>query len=96
MGAADHLNQMMPNWFATWLLETLVPGAKGYQGLQGALRQMHLCRLRAEALRLGFRVNYGYCGYYTSSYFEFFTPLHILSVIGTSSAARWTGSCFLG
>lgn len=75
------LNRMIPNWLANKLLKALVPNADGKQGFRA---HYDLCTYRAfyRALEAeGFRVTFHYCSYYSSSYFQFFFPLHFLSIL---------------
>ena len=74
------LNQMMPNWLARRLLYALVPGSRGYQGF---VTHYDLClhsEYKQALIKQGFNVEYEYNSYYASSYWQFFLPLHMLSI----------------
>lgn len=74
------LNRMIPEKLATWLLHALVPGAVGYQGFKAYYDKCSFTAFKRELERRGFRIEYEYASYYSSSYFQFFWPVHVLSI----------------
>ena len=76
------LNRMLPEKLAGRLLLALVPGTAGYGGFRAFYDKCTFTAFRRELQRLGFEVEYEYASYYSSSYFQFFWPLHVLSIFG--------------
>lgn len=74
------LNRIIPEWLSGRLLLTLVPGTKGYGGFKAYYDKCTYSAFKRELLSLGFEVEYDYVSYYSSSYFQFFFPLHSLSI----------------
>jgi len=76
------LNRLLPAAVSRRLLYALVPGSKGYQGFRAYYDKCTHSASRKALLRTGFEIEYQYNSYYSSSYFQFFFPLHVLSIIG--------------
>ena len=74
------LNRMIPERLATRLLHALVPGAVGYQGFKAYYDKCSFGAFKRELRAARFDVEYEYAAYYSSSYFQFFLPLHMLSI----------------
>lgn len=74
------LNRMIPHWLAERLLLALVPGTKGYGGFKAYYDKCTFSAFKRELQRHGFEIEYEYCSYYSSSYFQFFWPVHALSI----------------
>ena len=74
------INRLIPNKLAEFLLILLVPGTKGYGGFRAFYDKCTVKEFKRSAVKCGFKVNYEYCSYYSSSYFQFFVPLFILSI----------------
>ena len=75
------LNRILPHKLAEKLLLALVPGTAGYGGFRAYYDKCSYSAFRRELRRLGFEIEYDYCSYYSSSYFQFFLPIHILSIL---------------
>lgn len=75
------LNRMIPHPFAKKLLLALVPGTAGYSGFRAYYDRCSFTQFRDELKRLNLKIDYHYVSYYSSSYFQFFFPLHLLSII---------------
>ncbi|HTU12679.1 MAG TPA: class I SAM-dependent methyltransferase [Allosphingosinicella sp.] len=76
------MNRIVGHGWANKLLRRLVPGTEGYGGFRA---HYDLCTdgaFRRKAEALGFAVEYRYASYYSSSYFQFFLPVHVLSIAG--------------
>jgi SAM-dependent methyltransferase len=76
------LNRVLPAKMARALLRRLVPGSEGYQGFKAYYDKCLHSEARTALARVGFVVDYDYNAYYSSSYFQFFLPLHMLSIAG--------------
>lgn len=76
------LNRVIPEKLAGKLLLALVPGTAGYGGFKAYYDKCTFTGFKRELERLGFEVEYEYASYYSSSYFQFFWPLHFLSILG--------------
>lgn len=74
------LNRIIPHKFAEKLLLALVPGTAGYGGFRAYYDKCSHGQFSAELRRAGLEVEYDYCSYYSSSYFQFFLPLHMISI----------------
>jgi SAM-dependent methyltransferase len=74
------INRMLPKVVSACLLRLLVPGSQGLQGFRTYYDKCLFSTFERECKRLGFKVDFGYTGYYSSSYFMFFLPLHLVSV----------------
>ncbi len=75
------LNRMIGNRIANKLLLALVPGTKGYGGFKAYYDQCGYSEFKRAIEAAGLEIEYEYCSYYSSSYFQFFLPLHFLSII---------------
>ena len=75
------LNRIIPERIAIKLLEALVPNSKGYQGFKAYYDKCGNGEFQAAARSAGFTVLGNYPNYYASSYFQFFLPLHMLSIL---------------
>ena len=75
------LNRMLPHGLAARILHALVPNGKGYGGFEAHYDRCTYRQFEESAERVGLRNRYGFCSYYSSAYFEFFLPLHLLSVM---------------
>lgn len=74
------LNRILPHRIAERLLLALVPGTAGYGGFKAYYDKCTHSVFRRELRQRGFEIEYDYCSYYSSSYFQFFLPLHMLSI----------------
>lgn len=74
------LNRMVPESVAVKLLHALVPNSKGYQGFEAHYDNCGYSSFKSAAERSGFTVADFYPTYYNSSYFQFFFPLHCLTI----------------
>jgi SAM-dependent methyltransferase len=75
------LNRMIPHRVAEKLLLALVPGTAGYGGFRAHYDKCSHSAFRRELRRLNFEIEYDYSSYYSSSYFQFFLPIHFLSIL---------------
>ncbi len=75
------LNRILPHRLSEKLLRALVPGTEGYGGFRAYYDKCSHSAFRRELERLGLEIEYGYVSYYSSSYFQFFLPLHFLSIV---------------
>jgi SAM-dependent methyltransferase len=76
------LNRMLGNRIGNALLLALVPGTKGYGGFKAHYDLCTYGAFKKAAEEEGFEIEYGYYSCYSSSYFQFFFPLHCLSILG--------------
>jgi len=76
------LNRVLPGAVSKALLKGLVPNSEGYQGFKAYYDKCLHSEARKALKRVGFQIDYDYNSYYSSSYFQFFLPLHILSIGG--------------
>ena len=74
------LNRMLSHTAANAILERLLPNAKGYGGFRAYYDRCTYRQFEEFARRVGLINRYGYCSYYSSAYFQFFLPLHLLSI----------------
>jgi len=74
------LNRILPTWVSGRLLLALVPGTAGYGGFRAYYDKCSFTAFKRELERLGFTIEYEYASYYSSSYFQFFFPLHVVSI----------------
>lgn len=74
------LNRMMTEGMAKRILYALVPNSKGYQGFKAFYDKCGHGEFRDAAKAVGFRIETDYGSYYASSYFQFFWPLHCVSI----------------
>lgn len=74
------INRMLPRAASARLLAWLVPGSEGLQGFQTYYDKCLFSTFYRECKRLGFSVDFSYSGFYSSSYFMFFFPVHLLSI----------------
>ena len=74
------LNRMLPARLSRKLLYALVPNSQGYQGFKAFYDKCTHSKFRKTALKCNFTIDYQYNSYYSSSYFQFFFPLHFLSI----------------
>lgn len=75
------LNRMIPHWLAEKLLLKLVPGTAGHGGFRAYYDKCTHSAFKRELQRLGLAIEYDYSSYYSSSYFQFFLPIHFLSIL---------------
>lgn len=75
------LNRIIPHRLAERLLLWLVPGTAGYGGFRAYYDKCSHSAFRRELQRLNFEIEYDYSSYYSSSYFQFFLPIHVLSIL---------------
>ena len=75
------LNRLIGNRVANFLLLALVPGTKGYGGFKSYYDHCSFHDFRRQLLSAGLEIDYEYCSYYSSAYFQFFFPLHLLSIL---------------
>ena len=75
------LNRLIPHKLAVKLLLALVPGTAGYGGFRAYYDKCSHRAFRRELKRLNFEIEYDYPSYYSSSYFQFFLPVHFLSIL---------------
>jgi len=75
------LNRIIPHRLAEKLLLALVPGTAGYGGFKAYYDKCSHSAFRRELRRLNFEIEYDYSSYYSSSYFQFFLPVHFLSIL---------------
>jgi SAM-dependent methyltransferase len=74
------LNRIIPEKLAVKLLHALVPNSKGYQGFEAHYDNCSYSGFRKSILETGFIIRDFYPNYYNSSYFQFFFPLHFISI----------------
>lgn len=74
------INRMLPRAVSARLLAWLVPGSDGLQGFRTYYDKCLFSTFDRECKRVGFSVDFSYSGYYSSSYFMFFFPLHLMSI----------------
>jgi SAM-dependent methyltransferase len=75
------LNRVIGNGVANRLLRSLVPGTEGYGGFKAHYNLCTYSSFKKTAESLGYTVEYAYNSYYSSSYFQFFFPLHVVSIL---------------
>jgi SAM-dependent methyltransferase len=75
------LNRIIPPKLAGKLLLALVPGTAGYGGFRAYYDKCSFSAFKRELLKRGFEIEYEYASYYSSSYFQFFWPLHVVSIV---------------
>jgi SAM-dependent methyltransferase len=75
------LNRIIGNRIANMLLLALVPGTKGYGGFKAYYDRCSYSEFKRTIEAAGLEIEYEYCSYYSSAYFQFFFPLHFLSII---------------
>ncbi len=75
------LNRMIGHGVAEKLLLALVPGTAGYGGFKAYYNKCTFSTFKKEVEALGFKIDYQYASYYSSSYFQFFWPVHMLSIL---------------
>ena len=75
------LNRIIGNRIANILLHKLVPGTAGYGGFKAHYDKCTYGQFKRAALDAGFEIEYDYCSYYSSSYFQFFLPIHVFSIL---------------
>lgn len=75
------LNRMIPAWLARRLLFGLVPNAAGYQGFKAHYDKCSYREFEQLLRQEKLEIIQGYCSYYSSSYFQFFFPLHCISIL---------------
>lgn len=75
------LNRIIPHKVAEKLLRALVPGTAGYGGFKAYYDKCSHGAFRRELRRLKFQIEYDYSSYYSSSYFQFFLPVHFVSIL---------------
>jgi SAM-dependent methyltransferase len=76
------LNQIIPHRVSERLLLALVPGTSGICGFKAHYDKCSFPAFKRAARRAGFEIPYEYVGYYSSSYFQFFWPVHLISIAG--------------
>lgn len=75
------LNRMLPTAVSARLLHALVPGSDGICGFKAHYDKCTFTEFKRALEDAGFEVEYEYSSYYSSSYFQFFFPLHVLSIL---------------
>ena len=75
------LNKILPASWSARLLRWLVPGSSGIQGFPAHYDKCLYSTFERECKEIGFVVDVGHSGYYSSSYFQFFLPLHFVSIL---------------
>jgi SAM-dependent methyltransferase len=75
------LNRLIPHKLAEKLMLALVPGTAGYGGFKAYYDKCTHSQFKRGLRRSGFEIEYDYCSYYSSSYFQFFLPVHTLSIL---------------
>jgi SAM-dependent methyltransferase len=75
------LNRIIPAGLAVRLLNALVPGAREYQGFKAYYDKCTHSEFKRALERSGFEIEMAYGSYYQSSYYQFFLPLHFLSIV---------------
>lgn len=75
------LNRLIPEALAVKLLHLLVPNSKGYQGFEAFYDNCGYGAFSRSAEESGFAIAEYYPNYYNSSYYQFFFPLHCLSIV---------------
>lgn len=75
------LNMIIPQWMARRLLYALVPNSRDYQGFTTYYDRCSHSQFTGLLRESGFSIHYAYNSYYSSSYFQFFWPLHVLSIL---------------
>jgi SAM-dependent methyltransferase len=75
------LNRIIGNRIANILLLALVPGTKGYGGFKAYYDLCSYSEFKRAIAAAGLEIEYEYCSYYSSAYFQFFAPLHFLSIL---------------
>jgi SAM-dependent methyltransferase len=75
------LNRLIPEALAVKLLHLLVPNSKGYQGFKAYYDNCGYGAFSRAAESNGFTIADYYPNYYNSSYYQFFWPLHCLSIL---------------
>jgi SAM-dependent methyltransferase len=75
------INRMLPRKAARSLLRLLVPGSEGVLGFKAHYDRTSYRRFSRLAERTGFNILRCSCSYYSSTYFRFFLPLYVLSLL---------------
>lgn len=75
------LNRIIPDAVAKRALLALVPGTEGYGGFKAYYDKCSFRQFKRELETLNYETEYEYSSYYSSSYFQFFLPLHMLSIL---------------
>lgn len=75
------MNRLIPHRVAEKLLLALVPGTAGYGGFRAYYNKCTFSTFKKELQKLEFQIDYEYASYYSSSYFQFFWPVHMLSIL---------------
>ncbi len=75
------LNRIIGNRIANILLLALVPGTKGYGGFKAYYDRCGYSEFKRTIKEAGLEIEYETCSYYCSAYFQFFFPLHFLSIL---------------
>ena len=75
------LNRLLSERLATALLHALVPNSRGYQGFKAYYDKVGQGEFKRAVSDAGLIVRLNYPSYYSSSYFQFFWPLHVLSIL---------------
>lgn len=74
------MNRMLPSGVSVGLLHALVPNSKGHQGFKAPYDRCSHGEFGQILKDANFAIEYQYNSYYSSSYFQFFAPLHALSI----------------
>lgn len=75
------LNRLIPHRVAERMLLALVPGTAGYGGFKAYYDKCSFSGFKRELAIRKFDIEYEYVSYYSSSYFQFFFPLHAISIL---------------
>lgn len=75
------LNRILPHRLSERLLHALVPGSQGICGFKAHYDKCTFTQFKRAIEDAGLEVEYEYTSYYSSSYFQFFFPAHVLSII---------------
>ena len=75
------INRMLPAAVSKRVLYALVPNSQGYQGFKAYYDKCTYSSFRKALLATGFEIDYAYNSYYSSSYFQFFLPIHVISIV---------------
>jgi SAM-dependent methyltransferase len=75
------LNRLISNRIANKLLLALVPGTQGYGGFKAYYDRCGYSEFKRTIEAAGLEIEYEYCSYYSSAYFQFFLPLHFISIL---------------
>lgn len=76
------LNRILPQAVSGRLLHALVPGSDGICGFKAHYDKCTFTDFKRAIEDAGLEIEYEYASYYSSSYFQFFFPLHVLSIMG--------------